>query len=252
LKQKFIYIITLLLLQASAFAGTVMYEEANKMYHNKQYDEAASLYMQIINDGYCSCSVYYNAGNSFYKSKHLGMAVWCYEKALQYEPTNPIIKENLQLTNSKLSASFKKLHEWFGIKWIRNILDFHTLNKWCFGAWLFFTLAILFLFVKKIKDLPPFTIGLRKLCWVLFFGYTIGAVSNYLFTKMYKHGIVINNAILYNTPTEKGLGTSQATEGVRIRILKLFKAQGPERGKYNVQMPNGTEAWIDVADVKSL
>jgi tetratricopeptide (TPR) repeat protein len=241
-----------MLLHTTVQAGTVMYEEANKLYHNKQYDEAANLYMQIINDGYCSCSVYYNAGNSYYKSKHLGMAVWCFQKALQYEPGNALIKENLQLTNSKLSASFKKTREWIGIKWIRNILEFHTLNKWCFGAWLFFTIAVLFLIFKKIKDLAPFTIALRKLSWLLFFGYTIGAVSNYLFQKMYKHGIVVNNAILYNNAQDKGLGSSQATEGIRVRIIKLEKGQGTQPSKYNIQMPNGTEAWINVSDVKML
>jgi tetratricopeptide (TPR) repeat protein len=252
MKLKNVLIILFLCICNFAHAGTVIFEEANKLYHNREYKEASNLYMQIINQGYHSCSVYYNAGNSFFKNNQMGMAVWCYEKALQYEPDNQVIKENLLITNTKLSNSFKKTNEWFGIKWIKIILQFHTVNKWSLGSLVFFSLAVLLLFFKKKNKSFSIITFIRRLFWLLFLVYALGAISNYLFTKLYNHGIIIHSTILYNDVQAKGLGEAQITEGIKVRILQTRINPATQENRYLIILPNKIRAWVNAADVLSL
>ena len=62
--------------------NNIMFEKANQLYHNKNYDSASVLYQQMIQDGYCHPALYYNAGNAYYRTNQIGMAVWCFKKAL--------------------------------------------------------------------------------------------------------------------------------------------------------------------------
>jgi hypothetical protein len=182
----------------------------------------------------------------------MGMAVWCYEKALQYEPDNQVIKENLLITNTKLSNSFKKTNEWFGIKWIKIILQFHTVNKWSLGSLVFFSLAVLLLFFKKKNKSFSIITFIRRLFWLLFLVYALGAISNYLFTKLYNHGIIIHSTILYNDVQAKGLGEAQITEGIKVRILQTRINPATQENRYLIILPNKIRAWVNAADVLSL
>lgn len=38
--------------------NNIMFDKANQLYHNKNYDSAAKLYQQMIQDGYCAADLY--------------------------------------------------------------------------------------------------------------------------------------------------------------------------------------------------
>jgi hypothetical protein len=252
LLKHIIILCVLLVASVTSKAGTVMFEEANKLYHNKQYQQSAELYMQIINDGYHSCSVFYNAGNAFFKGKQFGMAVWCYQKALQYEPENNIIVENLALTNSKINAGKNTNKEWTGIRWIKSILHFHTLNKWCFGALIFYLLYMSIRIVRKLTKAPAFLIGLRKLLFWCFIIYGLAAVSNYIFQRMYKRGVVIKNTQMYKSYSGDKAAKPQQLQGTVVRILNFEKQDLLSAGRYKVLLPNNKYTWLDADAVKLL
>jgi len=234
----------MLLFAATANAGTLTYERANQLYHNQQYTEALELYNQMINEGMVNASVYYNAGNTYFKLKKMGWAVWCYEKALQLQPSNSCIKENLLLTRKKIASPFNSTSN-NPISWFKYIVNLHSQNNWALGALLFFTLAMLFVILKKRLKLHPFFIAIRKLFWLLFIIYLIGTISNYVFHKICKFGIILENTILYNNPKEKGLQKPTATEGTKVQILQTVKGSILNVGKYKVQLPSGKVAWVE-------
>ena len=67
---------------ATANAGTLTYERANQLYHNQQYTEALELYNQMINEGMVNASVYYNAGNTYFKLKKNGLGCLVLRKSI--------------------------------------------------------------------------------------------------------------------------------------------------------------------------
>ena len=63
--------------------GNVMFEQANSLYHSKNYDSAAKLYTQLVQSGFASDDLFYNMGNAFYKSGKVGWAIWSYRKSME-------------------------------------------------------------------------------------------------------------------------------------------------------------------------
>jgi tetratricopeptide (TPR) repeat protein len=233
-------------------AGTITYERANQLYHNQAYAEALELYNQMIAEGLVNASVYYNAGNTYYKLNKMGWAVWCFEKAQMLQPNNISIQENLQLAirkiNSPLSTSSSQSVESF----FQKIVQFHAQNTWCYIALLFFCIAMAFLIIKQLRLIHPIFIAIRKLSWFLFTIYFIGALGNYVCYKMYKYGILVEDTILYNAPKEKGLHKVANSKGIKVQILQFVKGTILNGDKYKIKLPNSNIVFVDANALQAL
>jgi hypothetical protein len=248
LRNIAIALLIILMWPLSSHGGTVMFEEANKLYHNKQYTQSAELYMHIINDGFYSCSIYYNAGNAFYKSKQLGRAVWCYEKALQYEPENINIIENLQLTLKKLNQVQALPKDNYGVQVLRKVLHWHTLNKWCIGALLFFVIAISISALRSLRSTWPMLIGIKKVCYTLFAVYASAAICNYIFHYYQSYGIATTHAALMPQATPIAKAVASLPEGSKVRIVDKTK----DAQWYKVKAPDGQCLWVTQSQFSGL
>ena len=62
------------------------FEEANKLYSEKNYVEALDNYLQIMESGEVSANLYYNIGNCYYKLDSLNKAILFYEKSKKLNP----------------------------------------------------------------------------------------------------------------------------------------------------------------------
>jgi tetratricopeptide (TPR) repeat protein len=161
--KKLALLLLLLGFGFSLFAQTI--EEANTLYANKQYNEAYDAYSALENEWPNASTYWYNRGNSAYKLGMVAVSVWCYEKALQLDPSNDDILFNLELarnnvvdkiTVSPSNAFTSKVNRWMGL--IPGVL-----LTW--GNVLFLALTVVFLlrFRKRRSQ-----IKLRSL------GYTMG------------------------------------------------------------------------------
>lgn len=74
--------------------------KAEKAYDSKKYTEAVNHYERLIKEGFKSYQLYFNLGNSYYRSNEIGKAIYYYELARKIEPNDEDISINL----SKASA----------------------------------------------------------------------------------------------------------------------------------------------------
>jgi tetratricopeptide (TPR) repeat protein len=109
----FMMILCLISREASAFSK--LFEEANNHYRQGQYQQAIEQYEQILDNGQASGALYYNLGNSYFKTGQLGLAVLNYERAKQYIPQDSDLRANyafalsqVKRTSSTQSPSFIK------------------------------------------------------------------------------------------------------------------------------------------------
>ena len=84
-----------------------IFQTANTYYQNKQYDEAAKMYLLLIKKDKKNANAYYNLGNTYFHLKQYTNAVLYYEKAKKLEPENKYINHNIQLTNNKLFSKIE-------------------------------------------------------------------------------------------------------------------------------------------------
>jgi len=76
-----------------------LFDQANKLYQQENYEQAIEKYLEIQNSGYESWQLYYNLGNSYYKTRQFGRAILNFERALKLNPKNEDIQFNLELAN---------------------------------------------------------------------------------------------------------------------------------------------------------
>ncbi len=63
-----------------------IWDEAAACYDRGDYSAAAEKYSKLIERGDRSPDLYYNLGNSYFKSERLGMSIWAYRRALKLDP----------------------------------------------------------------------------------------------------------------------------------------------------------------------
>jgi tetratricopeptide (TPR) repeat protein len=253
-KRQFLFLLSCISVLWSNYliAGTITYEKANQYYHNQQYAEALDLYNQMINEKVVNASVYYNAGNTHYKLGKMGMAIWCYQKALQLDPTNVLIAENLQLTQQKVPTKASTGNAFVPIAMLKKVLYFHSANRWAVGAIALFFVAMAIYVFRKIYKMPPIFIALQRLSWYAFGIYLIATISRQVFDKTCKYAIIIENAILYNNPKEQGLQQPEQTEGLQVQVISFAKGGVMNASKYKIRLQSGREAWVDESVIKVL
>ncbi|MEE9554520.1 MAG: hypothetical protein V3W18_09505, partial [candidate division Zixibacteria bacterium] len=72
-----------------------LWDEAAASYDSADYIGAVDKYTKLIERGLGSPELYYNLGNSYFKSDGLGLSVWAYRRALKFDPGMEQARVNL-------------------------------------------------------------------------------------------------------------------------------------------------------------
>ena len=86
-----------------AGSATRAFARANALYIEERYDEASSLYEEILLAGFANADIEYNLGNAHYKSGRIGWAVLAYERALRLDPLHEDAAANLEFVRELLA-----------------------------------------------------------------------------------------------------------------------------------------------------
>ncbi|MEO6034039.1 MAG: SH3 domain-containing protein [Verrucomicrobiota bacterium] len=116
------------------------FNEANKLFEQGKYSEAAAGYEKIIQGGTVSAPIYFNLGNTFLKSGHAGRAIVAYRNAAQLSPRDPDVRANLQFAREQVRGKASSSRDYW-----KNGIARLTLNEWTLLA--SSALGILFLFL---------------------------------------------------------------------------------------------------------
>lgn len=215
--KYFLFLILCITTVKSRASNILLYEKANQLYHNQMYADAAELYVQMIEEGYTSANMYYNTGNAFFKLKKAGMAIWCYEKALQIEPQFKNAKDNLLVTRTQLKITSPLSNAKPTI--IQRFCNIHSINNWSIGSLIFSCVYALFFLLKKFNKNNPFFIVLRKLSLVLFFVYISMSVLTLALQKTTRFCICILPTSLSASADINDLRGIKVIEGEKLKIV---------------------------------
>jgi len=219
--------------------NNLMFDKANQLYHNKLYDSAASLYQQMINDGYCHPDLFYNAGNAYYRNNQIGMSIWCYRKAQLLHP-HKNISDNLALVKRRIKEPVAEMKDIFFVRWWMALYSVFSMNTWAVLALFSFLLAMLLASLKQLHYQLRLPRRLNMLLFTLsFFSLCMTGVRYYLETYRY-HGILLGKDILFR-PEEKNATPISLSEGIEVGY------RGKGKTGIRVMLPDGR-----VGEVSSL
>src|SRR5690606_33374954 len=107
-----------------------LFEKANVLYDQAQYDSSAQLYFQIYSSGFTSFELFYNLGNASFKRNHLPEAILYYEKAKKLKPLHPDLLFNLDMANAQIVDKIKPVPKFFVTEFWENQSFWFTPNQW--------------------------------------------------------------------------------------------------------------------------
>jgi len=114
------------------------FDQANKLYEQGKFEEAAAAYQTIAESGVRAASVWFNLGNAAYKSGQLGRAIAAYRMVEWLTPRDPALRANLQFVRGKVYSDERtRVPLWKGV------VRLATLNEWtaltAAATWAFFS-----------------------------------------------------------------------------------------------------------------
>jgi len=77
-----------------------VFDEANNFFIKENYKKSIELYELILRSGQENSAVFYNLGNSYYRSENIGQAIWAYRNANRLSPRDEDIVHNLKVAEA--------------------------------------------------------------------------------------------------------------------------------------------------------
>lgn len=223
-------------------------EQANLNYQKSRFQNAISLYNQIIKLGYESSNLYYNLGNSYYKIKDYTSAIYYYEKALKLEPGNSDARFNLILANSSIPDKIDSLPQLFFKRWWTNLLESYSLDQFAKGIIVFLIVSLLFYAaylvarVRIVKQLS-FWLGTIMVCLTIIVSIAVISQRNSL--NLHSSAIIFNPVVsVKSSPDIISTDLFVIHQGTKVELLDSV---GDWR---EIKIVNGSKGWIRKNDYK--
>jgi tetratricopeptide (TPR) repeat protein len=227
-----------------------IFNEGNSEYQKANYLSAEKLYRSILDSGMDNGILYYNLGNTCFKQKHLGEAIFYWEKARQLLPTDQEIQDNLELARLMLVDRIEAPQSPLPIQFLARMSGILTITQdQRLAIILFILLNILFYIYLRIKN-PRTAFRVFMSCMVIGFLFIIFACS--LTWKIYnreyhKEGIVIEQKVdVRSGPGQENITVFTIHEGIKVRIHES------NNGWQQISLPNGWSGWMPQKDLRIL
>ena len=223
---------------------------AEALYRAAQYQEALALYESMLDYGYASQPLYYNAACAYYRTARYPEAILYYERALRLKPSDREARENLALANSKVVQTIEPLPPTLGQRCDQVLVLRHTTAFWL--VWILLV-WILLMAAGALFALSG-SYSLRK--WM--FGVMVAAVVallplSYIAVRSHNHYAHHNEAIVIRTvasvqgsPDAGSVERFQLHGGAKVSVLEEID------GWLEVRAADGNRGWMSVEDIERI
>ena len=242
-KYSFFLFVLLAFLNVSAQDSIqVLWEKANAWYTTEEYQQAISMYEQILKSGQESARLYFNLGNAFYKAGDINNAILNYERAKLLAPQDTDIEFNLSLANQFVVTEIDALPQPFFVRWRERIINLYPADVWAgisIGSFIFF-LGLLGLFIFSRSS------TLKRVSF--WFGILAIAISAITFSfaarqkekiNQRKHAIVFCPRVtVKSAPAQNSTDLFLLYEGVKVEISDSVNTWK------EIKLPDGNVGWL--------
>jgi tetratricopeptide (TPR) repeat protein len=249
--MKFYNYLLIVLFSCSVLAqGDDTFEKANSAYADDEFEQAVKLYDSVLADGFVSAELYFNLGNAYFKQNDLANAIYHYEKALQYNPSDQDIQENLEIANTQTIDKIEDVPESNLNSLIYNITHAMTLNSW---GWLSIILSVLFGVFMVLYFRSSATKGKRRNFSIAILLVVLAAAS-LLFGRFQNelqeeqsYAIIFENQLpAHVEPNPRSDVNFELNQGTKVSLGSTF------REYTQIELPDGSKGWIKTLSFKKL
>jgi hypothetical protein len=211
---------------------------ANKAYADEDYQQAIELYSKILEEGVESGEVYFNLGNTYYKTNDLGRAILYYEKARRYIDGDPALEQNLKLTQLRIVDKIESIPELFLVEWWTEIIHTFSLDTL---LWLNFSLftTVVVLIIALLLYSRKFFYRLIWVCSILFILVLVITLSVIYEFETTKFGVILEEKVsVISEPDMDGTEVFILHEGTKVKINRNLN------NWLEISIPDGKIGWL--------
>ena len=217
--------------------------QADSAYAKGDFALAIELYENILSAQGESSDIYYNLGNSYYKSKDIARAILNYERAYLLNPGDSDIRFNLELARNNTVDKVEVVNVFFLTQWMISLRSSFSADGWsqiaiiCF---LFFLLFISIFVFSKYSKLKRLGFGGTIICLLLVIFANVCAYQQQQLLVNRQTAIVIAPSVtVKSTPDNGGTDLFIIHEGHKIKIKDASMKEW-----YEIQLEDGSVGWI--------
>jgi len=226
------------------------FAKANKAYTAEKYEIAIAGYNQILKAKVHSAELYFNLANAHYKLNHIAPAIYNYEKALKLDPANADIVTNLGYANQMKLDAVEELPKDGFKEWFNKVVKSNSTDTWAYMSLVMGLFTMLFIIVYVYAQVASkkrlfFIISTVGLLITLAFIYAAFASLN--LAKSERYAIIFDSEVVTRIePRDTADAAFTLHEGTKVAVLEEVD------GWIQVQLANGSKAWIPLAVIKEL
>lgn len=226
------------------------FSDANSAYADEQFDQAVKLYTSILEEGFVSSELHFNLGNAYFRQNDLANAIFYYEKALQYNPADPDIKENLEIANTQTIDKIEAVPESNLKSMMYSITHVMKLSSW---AWLSIILSVIFGVLMVLYFRSATAKGKRR-NFSLAILFLIFGVASLFFGRFQSqlqeeqsYAIIFENQLpVYAEPNPRSDINFELNKGTKVSLGSTF------REFTQIELYDGSKGWIKTTAFKKL
>lgn len=222
-------------------------DSANIYYKNAAYEKAIQAYESVLGNGFESAELYYNLGNSYYKSNKIALAIANYERSLKLNPNDEDVVFNLRMANTYVVDKIDVLPQFFLSSWMQRFIQTFDSYVWAIFSMVAFVIALILLLFFFLSN----SIVLRKVSfWIGVFVLFVSIVTfNFsrkqkILAELEPEAIVLTpSVVVKSSPDESGTQLFLIHEGLKVTVVDKL-------GEWReVKLSDGNVGWLKVSDI---
>lgn len=228
----------------------VLFDEANKLYNEGDYESAIEKYTAILESGEHSAALYYNLGNANYKLNKVAPTIYFYEKALLLSPNDEDIKTNIAFARNMTLDAIEVMPQTGFTKIIENSIGKLSYETWATLSVIFTVLFVItfliyyFSYKNYIKRLF-FIISILAIILCVF-SVTL-AFQEYSNVQKDKPAIIFAlESEIKSEPNDRSESIFLLHEGTKVNVLDQLDDWK------KIKLADGKIGWISKDDLKEL
>ena len=234
--------------QISSGLENVTKAEGDSAYMKNDFASAIQVYEALLTKGEAA-DLYYNLGNSYYKSGDIAKAILNYERALLLQPGNGDIRANLEVARAKTVDKVEPIPEIFFVSWTKSLINSMSVDAWAVCGVVCFILLIaslyFFIFSKQVV--------LKKASFICGIVFLIAVILANIFASEQKDSlqnrdsaIVMSPSVtVRSTPSESGTSLFILHEGHKVTIKDASM-----KGWKEIRIEDGKVAWVPSSSIE--
>ena len=247
--MKKLFVIVVFLMGICQLTSAATKTEADKAFQENDFAGAIEQYEAILAGGQESADIYYNLGNSYYKSENIAKAILNYERALLLNPSDADTRFNLEMAKSKTVDKLTPASEIFIVTWIRSLTNMMSESAWGkLGIASFILMLVglsLYIFGKKVV--------IKKIGFISALILILVTICANLFADAQKEKMVVRTGAIVMSPSVTVRSTPNES-GTELFVLhegtKIFVDDDTMKGWKEIRLEDGNKGWVPTESIE--